>query len=117
MVLTVGFGDVGQLGLGPDVEEMTRLALVTHPEDIVAIAAGGVHTVCLDKKGKVSVIKCVFTVMVMRICHVLPTHPSLESVLILCLLNRKGIRERGKPKLFPGWGFEPVTCYTTSPLL
>ena len=46
---------MGQLGLGPDVEEKTRPAVVDLPEGIVAIAAGGLHTVCLDKNGKVSI--------------------------------------------------------------
>lgn len=55
VVLTVGMGDVGQLGLGPDVEEKTRPAVVDLPEGIVAIAAGGLHTVCLDKNGKVTI--------------------------------------------------------------
>ncbi|KAG0717379.1 Regulator of chromosome condensation [Chionoecetes opilio] len=58
VVLTVGMGDVGQLGLGPDVEEKTRPASVDLPEGIVAIAAGGLHTVCLDKKGKVHAWGC-----------------------------------------------------------
>ncbi|XP_045583192.1 regulator of chromosome condensation [Procambarus clarkii] len=53
VLLTVGMGDIGQLGLGPDVEEKTRPAVVTSLSDIVAIAAGGLHSVCLDKTGKV----------------------------------------------------------------
>lgn len=53
VVLTVGMGDMGQLGLGPDVEEKTRPGLVPDLKDIVAVAAGGLHTVCLDKLGKV----------------------------------------------------------------
>ena len=82
VVLTVGMGDVGQLGLGPDVEERTRPALVIHPEGIVAIAAGGLHTVCLDKKGKVGIIKCVFTLIIMKVCQVLlPTNHDLRVYL------------------------------------
>lgn len=53
VVLTVGMGDIGQLGLGEDVQEKTRPGLVPDLKDIVAIAAGGLHTVCLDKAGKV----------------------------------------------------------------
>ncbi|CAL4061856.1 unnamed protein product, partial [Meganyctiphanes norvegica] len=53
VVLTVGMGDVGQLGLGPDIEEKTRPGLVPDLKNIVAVAAGGLHTVCLDKDGKV----------------------------------------------------------------
>ncbi|XP_069959978.1 regulator of chromosome condensation-like isoform X3 [Cherax quadricarinatus] len=52
VVLTVGMGDVGQLGLGPDVEEKTRPAVVPALSDIVAIAAGGLHSVFLDTAGK-----------------------------------------------------------------
>ncbi|XP_066971514.1 regulator of chromosome condensation [Macrobrachium rosenbergii] len=58
VVLTVGMGDIGQLGLGDGVEEKTRPALVPDLEDIVAIAAGGLHTVCLDKSGKVHTWGC-----------------------------------------------------------
>lgn len=53
-MLTLGQGDVGQLGLGEDVIERKRPALVTMPEGIVQAEAGGMHTVCLGKSGKVS---------------------------------------------------------------
>jgi len=53
VVLCVGMGDVGQLGLGPDVEEKTRPGLVPDLKDIVAVAAGGLHSAALDKQGKV----------------------------------------------------------------
>lgn len=49
-----GAGDVGQLGLGADVLEKTRPALVNIEHEIVDICAGGMHTVCLTIKGKVS---------------------------------------------------------------
>lgn len=52
-VLCVGNGDVGQLGLGPDVLEKTRPCLVNLPDQIVQVCAGGMHTVCLSKSGKV----------------------------------------------------------------
>ncbi|XP_069959972.1 regulator of chromosome condensation-like isoform X1 [Cherax quadricarinatus] len=58
VVLTVGMGDVGQLGLGPDVEEKTRPAVVPALSDIVAIAAGGLHSVFLDTAGKVYTCGC-----------------------------------------------------------
>ena len=48
-----GSGDVGQLGLGPDVLEKTRAALVNLDHEIVDVLAGGMHTVCLTKEGKV----------------------------------------------------------------
>lgn len=53
MVLTLGQGDVGQLGLGENVLERKKPALVPIPEDIVQAEAGGMHTVCLSKSGQV----------------------------------------------------------------
>lgn len=53
VILTVGMGDIGQLGLGPDVEEKSLPAVVPSLTDVVAVAAGGLHTVCIDKAGKV----------------------------------------------------------------
>lgn len=53
MVLTLGQGDVGQLGLGENVMERKKPALVSIPEDIVQAEAGGMHTVCLSKSGQV----------------------------------------------------------------
>ncbi|XP_073173765.1 regulator of chromosome condensation isoform X2 [Lepidochelys kempii] len=52
LVLTLGQGDVGQLGLGEDVMERKRPALVQLPEKIVQAEAGGMHTVCLSETGK-----------------------------------------------------------------
>lgn len=52
--MVTGAGDVGQLGLGPDVLEKTRPALVNLEQDIVDICAGGMHTVCLTSEGKVN---------------------------------------------------------------
>ncbi|XP_014237356.1 regulator of chromosome condensation [Trichogramma pretiosum] len=57
-VLTCGQGDVGQLGLGEDVMEKTRFAAVPDHTNIVAIAAGGMHNVCLTKDGKVITFGC-----------------------------------------------------------
>lgn len=58
VVLCFGQGDVGQLGLGPDVFEKTRPAAVPNYENIVSIAAGGMHNVCLTKDGKVITFGC-----------------------------------------------------------
>lgn len=58
IVLCIGQGDVGQLGLGPDVLEKTRPAAVPNYENIVSIAAGGMHNVCLTKDGKVLTFGC-----------------------------------------------------------
>ena len=54
-VLTLGQGDTGQLGLGPDVMERTKPGKVDIDAPVVQISAGGMHTVCLTDKGEVSV--------------------------------------------------------------
>lgn len=54
-MLTLGQGDVGQLGLGENVMERKKPALVPISEDIVQAEAGGMHTVCLGKSGQVGV--------------------------------------------------------------
>lgn len=51
VLLSMGQGDVGQLGLGPDVLEKSRPALVDQIEDVIDVVAGGMHTVCLTSKG------------------------------------------------------------------
>lgn len=53
VVLVTGAGDVGQLGLGPDVLEKSRPAQISLNEEIVDVCAGGMHTVCLTAEGKV----------------------------------------------------------------
>ncbi|KAJ8959441.1 hypothetical protein NQ318_022133 [Aromia moschata] len=58
VVLVTGAGDVGQLGLGPDILEKKRPALVNLEHEIVDICAGGMHTVCLTSKGKVLTFGC-----------------------------------------------------------
>jgi len=58
VVLSVGNGDVGQLGLGPDIMEKTRPGLVNLEEEIVQVCAGGMHTVCLSVSGKVYTFGC-----------------------------------------------------------
>lgn len=57
-VFVTGAGDFGQLGLGPDLLEKSRPALVQLNYDIVDICAGGMHTVCLTKEGKVLTFGC-----------------------------------------------------------
>ena len=52
-VLTLGEGDTGQLGLGPDVLERAKPSKVNVP-NMVQVCAGGMHTVCLTKNGEVS---------------------------------------------------------------
>ncbi|GAB6029938.1 Regulator of chromosome condensation [Chamberlinius hualienensis] len=58
MVMTVGTGDIGQLGLGPDIEARTRPTTVTLPSSIKAICAGGMHTVALTDKGEIYTFGC-----------------------------------------------------------
>lgn len=58
IVLACGQGDVGQLGLGEDVLEKTRFAVIPDHKNIVAIAAGGMHNVCLTQEGKVITFGC-----------------------------------------------------------
>nr|XP_022904627.1 regulator of chromosome condensation-like [Onthophagus taurus] len=58
VVLVTGAGDVGQLGLGSDVLEKTRFGLVKIDDEIIDVYAGGMHTVCLTKDGKVITFGC-----------------------------------------------------------
>ncbi|XP_048009276.1 regulator of chromosome condensation [Megalobrama amblycephala] len=58
LVLVLGQGDVGQLGLGEDVLERKKPALVTLPEGIVQAVAGGMHTVCLSDTGNIYTFGC-----------------------------------------------------------
>ena len=53
-VLTLGEGDTGQLGLGPDVMERTKPGKVDLPPDVTQVCAGGMHTVCRTSSGEVS---------------------------------------------------------------
>ncbi|KAK7926265.1 hypothetical protein WMY93_008575 [Mugilogobius chulae] len=58
LVLVLGQGDVGQLGLGEDIMERKKPALVTLPEQIVQVVAGGMHSVCLSESGHVYTFGC-----------------------------------------------------------
>ncbi|XP_026673814.1 regulator of chromosome condensation, partial [Ceratina calcarata] len=58
VLLVFGQGDVGQLGLGEDVVEKTRPAIIPGYQDIIAVAAGGMHNVCLRKTGEVITFGC-----------------------------------------------------------
>lgn len=53
-ILVLGQGDVGQLGLGENILERKKPALVSLSEKIVQVVAGGMHTVCLTETGQVS---------------------------------------------------------------
>ena len=55
LVLTLGEGDVGQLGLGEEIMERKRPAIVPSIADrsVVQVVCGGMHTVALTTDGKV----------------------------------------------------------------
>lgn len=55
LLLTLGQGDVGQLGLGEDVLSKKKPAIVTLLSDkpMRKITAGGMHTICLTKENEV----------------------------------------------------------------
>lgn len=57
-VLSVGEGDTGQLGLGPDIMEKAKPGKVTLPDDVVQVCAGGMHTLCLTAQGQVYSFGC-----------------------------------------------------------
>uniref|UniRef100_A0A096M791 Regulator of chromosome condensation 1 n=1 Tax=Poecilia formosa TaxID=48698 RepID=A0A096M791_POEFO len=57
-VLVLGQGDVGQLGLGENVTERRKPALLSLPEKMVQVVAGGMHTVCLSETGHVYTFGC-----------------------------------------------------------
>ncbi|XP_065186805.1 regulator of chromosome condensation-like [Sycon ciliatum] len=59
-LLTLGQGDMGQLGLGEDIMERRRPAIVRELEDIPIkqVVCGGMHTVALTTEGKVYTFGC-----------------------------------------------------------
>lgn len=58
VLLTFGQGDVGQLGLGTNILERSRPALVPSVDDVIDLCAGGMHTVCLTESGEVITFGC-----------------------------------------------------------
>lgn len=58
VMLVFGQGDFGQLGLGEDVTEKMRPAAISEYQDVIAIAAGAMHNVCLRKIGEVMTFGC-----------------------------------------------------------
>lgn len=55
---------MGQLGLGENVLERKKPAVVTLPEGIVQAVAGGMHTVCLSNTGNVRFFKTSYATMI-----------------------------------------------------
>ena len=68
VVLTMGTGEVGQLGLGPDVFEKKRPILVKSLVDVVDVVAGGMHTVCLTAQGSIHFI-AIFKFFLLILIH------------------------------------------------
>ncbi len=58
VLLTLGQGDTGQLGLGEDIMERSKPALVKNLENVVDVVAGGMHSVCLTASGEVFTFGC-----------------------------------------------------------
>ncbi|XP_072357883.1 regulator of chromosome condensation-like [Scyliorhinus torazame] len=59
IVLTLGQGDVGQLGLGENVMERKKPAFVKLlTEKVMQVEAGGMHTICLGVSGSVYTFGC-----------------------------------------------------------
>uniref|UniRef100_A0A8C2Z4X3 Regulator of chromosome condensation 1 n=1 Tax=Cyclopterus lumpus TaxID=8103 RepID=A0A8C2Z4X3_CYCLU len=57
-VLVLGQGDVGQLGLGETIIQRKKPALVSLPEKMIQVFAGGMHTVCVSETGNVYTFGC-----------------------------------------------------------
>ncbi|XP_078788979.1 phosphatase and actin regulator 4B isoform X6 [Oryzias latipes] len=57
-VLVLGQGDVGQLGLGEDIIQRKKPALLSLPEKVFQVTAGGMHTVCLSESRHVYTFGC-----------------------------------------------------------
>lgn len=75
LVFTCGQNDVGQLGLGIDIDERSRPTAVKELNNILDISAGGMHTLCIDRDGKVS--SEPFTISLEGFCSLL--------ILIFCV--------------------------------
>lgn len=84
LVLVLGQGDVGQLGLGEDVLERKKPALVNLPEGVVQAVAGGMHTVCLGESGKVSDKKSCFFMPFKLHCALAPQSYPVPCYALFC---------------------------------
>ena len=58
LVLTFGQGDVGQLGLGIEITERGKPALVNSLQNVTDICAGGMHTICVTENGTIYSFGC-----------------------------------------------------------
>lgn len=57
-MLVFGQGDFGQLGLGENVTSKVYPAAISDYQDVVHLAAGAMHNVCLRKTGEVLTFGC-----------------------------------------------------------
>lgn len=57
-LLSCGQNEVGQLGLGEDVPEKTRPAIIANVSNVVDIKAGGMHSLYLTGEGKIYSFGC-----------------------------------------------------------
>ncbi|CAH1396649.1 unnamed protein product [Nezara viridula] len=57
-VLVIGEGIAGQLGLGIDISEKSKPAVVPDLNNVIEIAAGGMHSICLTADSKVITFGC-----------------------------------------------------------
>ena len=68
-VLTVGQGDVGQLGLGEDVMErkypQTVCGSDIQGKNVIQVTCGGMHTVALSEDGNVRKLHILYAVQVL----------------------------------------------------
>lgn len=59
ILMAFGMGDAGQLGMGEDILERKRPQLVKEiTEDVICVAAGGMHNVFITKDGSVYTFGC-----------------------------------------------------------
>ena len=58
LVLSMGQGDTGQLGQGPDAMESGWPNKSLLPGEVVQVCAGGMHSLCLSKGGEVYSFGC-----------------------------------------------------------
>jgi len=90
-VVTLGTGETGQLGLGPDVLATTSAMRVPRLSDVVQVAAGGMHTVCLDVHGKVmqpsAVCLSVCLSLCLSVCQVFL--PKFNAVYLLKVTHQR----------------------------
>ncbi|ESO06884.1 hypothetical protein HELRODRAFT_76996, partial [Helobdella robusta] len=55
---SMGMGEVGQLGLGPDIMEANRVSKINLKDPIIQVCSGGMHSLCLTAKGEIYSFGC-----------------------------------------------------------